>query len=114
MLTVEKLKAWGAKADEGLGRCMNNEAFYLTLVGKALEDPGFRKLQESVAAGDLDGAFEAAHALKGVTLNLALTPISEVVERITELLRSRTEMDYGPLVKEIEEEREKLVVIQNS
>lgn len=109
MLTVEKLRAWGAKVEEGLGRCMNNESFYVMLAGKALQDPSFQRLRETIAAGNLEGAFEAAHALKGVTLNLALTPISEPVEKITELLRSRTEMDYGPLVNEIEGQREKLL-----
>ena len=32
MLTVEKLKEYGADTGEGLNRCMNNEAFYLRLV----------------------------------------------------------------------------------
>ncbi len=31
MLTIEKLRAWGADTEDGLRRCMNNEAFYLRL-----------------------------------------------------------------------------------
>ena len=108
MLTVEKLKAWGAKVEEGLGRCLNNESFYVTLVGKAVQDPNFGKLRETVEAGDLDGAFEAAHALKGVLGNLSLTPLYESVAEITELLRSRTEMDYTPMLETITQQQEKL------
>ena len=32
MITVEKLKQFGANTSEGLERCLNNEAFYLKLV----------------------------------------------------------------------------------
>ena len=94
MLTIEKLKEFGANTDEGLGRCLNNEAFYLRLVGKALDDASFDKLTAAVDAGDTDAAFEAAHALKGVLANLALTPIAGVTSELTELLRAKTEADY--------------------
>ena len=94
MLTIEKLKEFGADTEEGLGRCLNNEAFYLRLVSKALDDAAFDRLSEAVAAGDLDAAFAAAHALKGVLANLALTPIADVTAEMTELLRAKKEADY--------------------
>ena len=53
-------------------------------------------------------AFDQAHALKGVTGNLALTPIDKPVREITEFLRSRTEMDYQPLLTEILAQRDAL------
>ena len=101
MLTVEKLRAWGANVDEGLVRCLNNETFYVTLVNKAIQDSNFEALPAACAAGDLDKAFNAAHALKGMLANLALTPILDPVSQITELLRARTSMDYTPLLTEI-------------
>ena len=101
MLTLDALREYGANVAEGLGRCMNNEAFYLKLVNKAIQDPAFDKLKESCESGNLDQAFEAAHSLKGMMANLALTPILRPVEKITELLRSRTVMDYDPLIEEI-------------
>ena len=91
MLTIEKLRAWGADVDEAMERCLNNEAFYLRLVDKALQDPNFDRLKDAVGAGNLDKGFEAAHALKGVMANLALTPILIRVQEITELLRNRTQ-----------------------
>ena len=105
MLTLEKLKTWGADTGDGLRRCMNNEAFYLKLAEKALHDPAFERLQEAIRARDLDAAFDAAHALKGVAANLALTPLLRPVEQMTELLRSRTDTDYSLLLKETEEQR---------
>ncbi len=111
MLSTNALRAWGADVDEALVRCLNNEAFYMRLVQKAVQDPAFERLPEAVAAGDLDKAFDAAHALKGVMANLALTPICRPVQEITELLRSRTDTDYAPLLREIEEQRANLVAL---
>ncbi|MBR2802918.1 MAG: Hpt domain-containing protein [Erysipelotrichaceae bacterium] len=106
MLSIEKLREYGADVDEGLTRCLGNEAFYLQLCGMMLKDDNLQKLEEALAANDLDKAFEAAHALKGVAGNLSLTPIYEPAAEITELLRSRTQMDYSEmfgLLKEREE-----------
>ena len=101
MLTIDALRAWGADVDSGLARCMNNEAFYLRLVEKTAADPTFGQLKEAVEAGDLARGFELAHALKGVTSNLSLTPLETPVIEITELLRARTETDYAPLLRQI-------------
>ena len=109
MLTNEKLSDWGANVDEALERCLNNEAFYLRLVDKALSDPNFDRLKDAAGSGDLDRAFEAAHALKGVMANLALTPILVRVQEITELLRHRTQADYGPLLAGIDEAKASLL-----
>lgn len=87
MLTVDALRAKGSKVEEGLARCMNNEAFYLRLVGMGLKDGNFDVLRAALSAGDAKVAFEAAHALKGVLGNLALTPLYEPAAAITELLR---------------------------
>ena len=108
MLTIDKLKEYGADVETGLKRCVNNEALYLRLVGSVCDEPGFTKLKESVEAGDLSGAFEAAHALKGVLGNLSLTPVYDKTVEITELLRANTDMDYTKLMNEIFELRDDL------
>ena len=52
MLTIEKLKAYGANVDEGLSRCMNNETFYLRLVNMAADDAGFERLRTALEKKD--------------------------------------------------------------
>mgnify|MGYP002858902939 CR=1 FL=1 len=104
MITIEALKNYGANTEEGLARCMNNEAFYLRMVGMGLADANFEKLPEAVAAGDAAAAFEAAHALKGIMGNLALTPLYTPISELTEVLRGKTELgDIGALMDEITE-----------
>lgn len=101
MITIDALKAAGANTDEGLARCMNNEAFYLRMVGMALADEGYEKLDAAVRRGDLDEGFERAHALKGILSNVSLTSLAEPVIEITEDLRDRKEKDYSELLDRI-------------
>ena len=102
MLTVDMLRNYGANTAEGLNRCFNNEAFYLRLVGMSMEDKNYDLLSKAVADGDAKAAFEACHALKGSTGNLALTPIYDPVCALTEQLRGATELgDVSALYNQI-------------
>lgn len=108
MLTIDALKQLGCNTDDGLTRCMGNEAFYFKLISRVVDDKSFQALEDAVAAKDLDAAFDAAHSLKGVLSNLALTPIYEPVYEITELLRERKDIDYSEYLKTISEKRGEL------
>ena len=108
MITVEALKKYGANVEEGLARCMNNEVLYLKLVGMAADEENFDRLHAALEQKNLKDAFEAAHALKGVIANLAITPLHEKIAEITELLRAETDMDYTALEEEINSKREEL------
>ena len=112
MLTIDALRQCGVNPDEGLARCMQNETFYLTLVGKALNDDSMERLQAAVEKGDLDAAFEIAHALKGVFGNLSLTPLYDGIVEITELLRRRADIDFAPYLQKVSETFAQLKAMQ--
>ena len=114
MVTIDKLKEYGADVKSGLERCVNNEALYLRLVGMVPTNAAFKELYNAINNNDLDGAFKAAHALKGITSNLSLTPLVNLVNEITELLRNKTQMDYSSLVNDIEEKRSALEKLCNN
>ena len=105
MLTIDKLAALGADTKDGLNRCINNETLYLRLVLKALESDKLPALEEALNNRDLDTAFECAHALKGIYLNLSLTPLAEIAVAINEDLRIRKEKDYGPELAELKKRK---------
>ena len=111
MLTMDALQAYGANTQEGLGRCLNNEAFYLRLVNMAVKDANFQKLHDALTQGDLDAGFEAAHALKGVLGNLALSPLLAPIGEVTELLRARTPTDYAPYRDAIDQKYAELAAL---
>ncbi len=108
MLTLDKLKEYGADTEDALVRCMGNEDFYLMLVGKAIEDSNFENLRAAIETKDYDTAFSSAHALKGIVSNLSLTPLLKPVVEITELLRSRADTDYTELLADIDKQKSKL------
>ena len=107
MITLDNLKELGTDTAAGLTRCINNEEFYLKMVNMALQDANFDQLKDAVDAGDLDAAFEKAHALKGVMGNVGLTPLFDKVSEITDELRARKEIDYSDYMDGIFAELEK-------
>ena len=108
MITVEKLKDFGADTEQGLSRCCSNEPMYLRLVGMIIDEANFDRLKSSVEAGDLKAGFESAHALKGVLGNLSLTPMYDKASEITELLRAETQTDYAPMIGDLLAMRDEL------
>ena len=114
MLTIEKLREYGANVEEGLNRCMNNEAFYLKLVNLFLMKNDFNKLKEAIDNNNLEEGFKAAHALKGVLGNLSLTPLSNIIYEMTELLRNKVQRDYNEFIINYQKEYDKLVALSKN
>ena len=108
MITIEQLEKFGVDTKEGLTRCMNNQTFYFKMLKMGLNNDQFEKLQSALAANNIDEAFEAAHALKGVLGNLALTPIYKPLAEMTEMLRAKKSADYVEMYQPILELRNQL------
>jgi len=115
MITIDSLKAFGADTADGLQRCLNMESFYLDLVNSVKTDKGLDELKDFLNAGDLDNAFEKAHALKGMYGNLSLTPIYKPLSELTDLLRNRGTVEKHsiiekctPLLTEVLNQKQKL------
>lgn len=109
MLTIDKLRAYGADVTSGMARCINNEDFYLKMVNKFISDQSsIDRLTQAVNDHDLDEASEAAHALKGILSNLALTPVLEPVSEMVELLRDRADTDYSTYMQTIHDKMKEL------
>ena len=51
------------------------------------QDTSFAELRQAVGACDWDGAFRAAHTLKGVALNLGFSYLADAASALTEHLR---------------------------
>ena len=107
-MTIEQLQSFGVDTKEGLTRCMNNEAFYFKMLKMGSNNDQFEKLEKALAANNIDEAFEAAHALKGVLGNLALTPLYNPLAEMTEMLRAKQSADYVTMYQPILELRNQL------
>ena len=81
------LEAAGVNVEDVLARFMNNEALMLKFLLRFPQDPNFQLLQEAMARQDLQGAYNAAHTLKGVAGNLSMTGLMAAVSTVVEDLR---------------------------
>lgn len=107
---LEMLKEWGCDVDYGVSRCVDDEELYLELLETFVSDENVEILGEKIAEKDTDGAFGAAHTLKGVAANLELKPVLDSVVIMVEKLRAGSmegvEKDYSDFVQVFEKFRE--------
>lgn len=104
---MDELRARGCDVEGALTRFLNNEAFYVKCYKKFLDDPAFSALDEALKAKDAETAFRHAHTLKGLTANMGLTPLYDIVVKIVEPLRGGAYHDdlleiYDAMMRELE------------
>ncbi len=100
---IDKLKEYGVDTDTALKRCVNNEALFLKLINKVPQMDEFDKLKQAINDKYKRQAFSYAHAIKGNVSNLEITPIKEPISEMTELLRSKQDIDYTPYIEKMDE-----------
>ncbi|MEG1850081.1 MAG: Hpt domain-containing protein, partial [Oscillospiraceae bacterium] len=86
---LDNLRLYGADMDGAMSRFLDDIDLYKTCFTVFLADESFPKLGEALAAMDYEAAFEYAHTLKGVTGNMGLTPLYQVLCHLVAMLRSR-------------------------
>lgn len=64
-----------------------DEAMIKRLLGRFIDDTSFRALEQAMAEGDVQAAFNAAHTLRGVCQSLSFTQLCGTLNPITEALR---------------------------
>lgn len=106
MSVINELRDMGLDIDEGLDRVLGDESLYEMMLGMFVDSVGDSPVQaEDFDKGDLDGLIKQIHTLKGVTGNLALTPLYDGYNQALTLLR-----EGKP--KEAKAEYEKLAPVQ--
>lgn len=108
---TKKLADYGADVETALGRFANDEGLYEKCFYMLVDDPNFAALGTAIADKDYEEAFKAAHAIKGVTGNLELTPLYNAISVIVDDLRSNKYDDIEGNYKTFEEEFEKMKVL---
>ena len=64
-----------------------DEAMIKRLLGRFIDDTSFRALEQALAEGNVQAAFNAAHTLRGVCQSLSFTQLCGTLDPITEALR---------------------------
>lgn len=94
MTLKECYAALGGDYDEAMGR-LRSERLVQKFVLKFLNDGSYQLLLDSLAAGDREEAFRAAHTIKGVCANLAFNDLLASSEQLTEALRDAKPPEPG-------------------
>lgn len=90
MTIKECYEAMGADYSEVESRLRTEERIRKFL-GKIPEDKSYTLLCDSLEQRDMEEAFRAAHTLKGISQNLALTKLGRSAAALSDHLRDRRE-----------------------
>ncbi|MDO4183137.1 MAG: Hpt domain-containing protein [Coriobacteriia bacterium] len=89
MPSVEECyKKMGGNYERAAG-LLRMDAMIKKFAAKFLDDPSYNQLCESMATGDVDTAFRAAHTLKGVCANLGFEKLQNSASELCETLRGK-------------------------
>ena len=107
MTVKECYDAFGGNYDEVVGRLRTDERVVKFLI-RVAEDGSYKLLCDSLASGNADEAFRAAHTLKGVCMNLSITRLACSSSELTEALRNNRVIDDSlqPLLEKVKEDYE--------
>ena len=100
MTLQECYAAMGGNYDEVIGR-LRSEKLVQKFVLKFLNDGSYQLLLDSLAAGDREEAFRAAHTIKGVCQNLSLDKLQASSSRLCESLRHGYTPESDALAEEV-------------
>jgi HPt (histidine-containing phosphotransfer) domain-containing protein len=73
--------------ETGLARVRGNTVIFKKMLGMFLQSKEFAAFEESLEKQDYSKAADLAHAIKGLTGNLALTPLFEESTKLMNQLR---------------------------
>ncbi len=89
MSLFEELAELGVDVNEGLERVMNDEPLYETMLGMFIDKISTNPIEIGDFDGEnLDELIGRVHMLKGLTGNLAMTPLFQGYMQVLDLLRT--------------------------
>lgn len=84
---LEDLKDLGVNVEEGMNRLMGNASLYERMLGKFAGMVKDAAITPDFDSDDYADVIEKAHAIKGASGNLSITPVYEAYTEIVNLLR---------------------------
>lgn len=106
----DRLTEKGADIKNALRHFMGKEAMFEKYLVKFFEEePNYDKLLKSLEEHDYPEAFKCVHTLKGVSINLGLMPLYQVLYDMTEDLRNKTAEEID--LAEVEAKKKEMIRI---
>ena len=87
-MEIGELNRAGIDYEDGLRRMSGNEALYHKFLKKFLQDTSMIRLKDCLREGDMQGAYEAAHTLKGTSGTLGMYELAECCDAVCKKIRN--------------------------
>lgn len=101
MSLLEELRGLGVDTDGALKRMNGNEALYIRLLGTFTKTLEAYIVPVDFNGDDYEEIAERAHAIKGTSGNLSITPVYEAYSKVVDLLRAAKPEEARAVIKEI-------------
>lgn len=105
----DELKALDVDIDVGLQRLNGNKNLYTRLLGSFVKTINEYYVQPDFDSNDYKETTDRAHAIKGASGNLSITPVYEAYTQIVDLLRKDQPEQARELLKKIIPIQDKIV-----
>ena len=105
----EVYESVGYELDDVKSRLTDNEEFIARILKKFSEDGNCSRLEKALASEDYTDAYEAAHAIKGMTSNMGLSRQYDLAFKITEKLKSSDYEGLDSLCAELKRENDRVL-----
>lgn len=83
----ELLKKVDIDVEDAMERFLDNEELYVKFLWKFTEDENYEKMKEALKENNGEEAFKCAHTMKGVTGNLSINGLYQLLVPYVEYLR---------------------------
>ncbi len=101
MALLDELKDLGVNVEEGLSRLGGNAAFYEKMLGSFIKMMNKYSFDVDFDCEDYGEIIEKAHAIKGASGNLSITPIYKAYGEATDLLRGEKPLEAKAVLQEV-------------
>lgn len=108
---LDALETYGADIEDLMYRFMDDENLALECIIQFSKEDGFGRLTTAIESKDYQEAFECAHAIKGVSGNLSLTPLYVAISNLVEPLRNKSYDHVEELFMVVKEEEVKFRIL---
>lgn len=93
-----------------ISRFLGKEDLYFDFLRKFIANNSFHELKPAIESNDADKVFEIAHSLKGVTGNLSLYRLNQLLIPFTESVRNKDNcLEAKELFPQLEEEYQQTI-----
>lgn len=108
---INSLTKCGVNIELTMNRFLDDEELYVFCIYEFAEEPAFSVLKNALNDKNYKEAFESAHTLKGVSANLGLTDLFNVISKLVEALRNEVYDNIEQLYKNMILEYNKFLAI---